>query len=249
MFYPKADTDLSAAHLVQLRQSLADQASRYLPFVREVCASSFGAPPRSVAPFLERGTFHLIFDVVDSDGGEWIVRIADGATPDFGLKFDAWAGDHLPALGVPVPEVKEIDLTRRRAPFEFTIVRRAKGVLLADLPRSGAEFASVLASLGDITRRLHAVTLHGFGLIAPNDRSSADIGQGSCATWTNYILKRMDEHIDVCRAIAAISDDEARQISEAVPSVLRQLTDTPARLLHGDLGSRNIFVVQGRSAA
>ena len=225
---------------------MAEKAESYSRFVSDICADVFGEAPRTVLPILQWGTFHLIFDVVDSSGTPWIVRVADGETPDFGLQLDAWAGDNLPARGVPVPRVTCLDLSRSRAPFEFAIVQRAEGTLFADIARDGPSFPGLVRSLGEIVKRLHTVAVEGFGLIASPNPPSAEIGRGSCSSWPHYLLRCFDIHVERCRTVGAISDEEAHKILRLFPQVLKRLPHRPARLLHGDLGSHNIFVRDGR---
>jgi aminoglycoside phosphotransferase (APT) family kinase protein len=241
MFYPKADIGMPDERLRGLRRAAADKAKLYSPYVRQVCADHFSGAPRIVTPVLQWGTFHLIFAVTDPAGREWIMRIADGEAPDFALYLDAWAGENLGPHGVPVPRVAVVDLTRSRAPFEFAIVQRAVGEGLSGVP-AGERFRAVLRSLGRTVRRLHAVPVDGFGLVVPAEQPAVVIGRGAHACWADYLMCRLDAHLEHCLAIGAISGSDMDAMSSLLPQLLGQLKQTPGRLLHGDLGSHNVFV-------
>jgi len=239
MFYPKADVALSDSQLRQLRQVVGEEGLR-------PTRGSFG---RSVPTFFGGGATNCSSypavghippessDVVDQVGASWIVRTADGETP--GLRPASW----MPGLATicrrvacPPPRVNRVDLTRSQAPFDFAIVERAEG----EPPRgrrtrrSGAPRGSC-DHWAKSTRRLHAGSrVEGLsGLIAAADRSSPEIGRGSCSSWTDYLLGRLDNHVDrLSRDRPAISEQEAQQILQLFPHVLETTCPTsPRRLL------------------
>jgi Ser/Thr protein kinase RdoA (MazF antagonist) len=65
--------------------------------------------------------------------------------------------------------------------------------------------------------------------------------QGSLGTWPEYIVLRLPEHLDVCSRIGAANHQETRRIEATFESAMNLLASFTPALLHGDLGSHNIF--------
>jgi aminoglycoside phosphotransferase (APT) family kinase protein len=64
------------------------------------------------------------------------------------------------------------------------------------------------------------------------------IGDTPC--WRDYLTRRLDDHLRVCGDIGAVSLDESRRIT-ALFHEASWLNSVEPRLLHGDLGSHNVF--------
>jgi fructosamine-3-kinase len=107
-------------------------------------------------------------------------------------------------------------------------------------------------ALGRFVGRLHRIRTHGFGffdirpLVEGKDPSRV---WGACPTWRHYVLCRLEAHVERCAQIGAVSRGEARRIFTAFAAADELLDDVSPCLLHGDLGSHNVFVEDGAVTA
>jgi hypothetical protein len=64
---------------------------------------------------------------------------------------------------------------------------------------------------------------------------------GIFKNWRDYLLLHLDDHLATCRAIGALKDEEVQRIETLFGDLTSLLDDVAPVLLHGDLGSHNVF--------
>jgi aminoglycoside phosphotransferase (APT) family kinase protein len=250
-FYPK--TDLDAAALPTLRRRKAEVAAASAGVAR-ACAELFGGPPRVVEPLEGAGTLHALFRVVAGDGEPYVFRAGLAGDESRAFEFEAhafefivdgWASETLSRAGAPTAEVCLVDLAREVCPFDFEIAREARGRTLKSFEdeETQATPPRLLSGLGRLAAVVHGVETEGFGLIdvsriAEDGRAR---GRGLLKTWREYVMLNLDAHVEACRRIGAVGDEEAARIRDVFDGAADLLEGVPSRLLHGDLGAHNVL--------
>ncbi|RSM59701.1 hypothetical protein DMB66_26940 [Actinoplanes sp. ATCC 53533] len=138
----------------------------------------------------------------------------------------AWAAATLAAAGIPAPRV--LGYTSR-----VCVETRCPGRALDttdDLPTMGA----VAAAAGALLRRVHAITVSGFGRLDA-------AGRGTHPDLRAWLLDRRPPPASAtpCRALL----DEVHHTLAEHPG---QLAAAGARLLHGDWAARHVITADGR---
>ncbi len=155
------------------------------------------------------------------------------------ITLTAWAYERAAEAGVPSPPVVHLDASRKRWPEDFVILRAVPGTDLEHDPLEGDELRRVLADSGRLMRRLHTITLDGFGEL---ERDGDDV-IGEKKDHRSYLRSRLAWGLPylVARGLltAETHDDVVRLIDHA-----DVLAPPPPRgsLLHGDVGLDHIFV-------
>jgi aminoglycoside phosphotransferase (APT) family kinase protein len=163
------------------------------------------------------------------------------------MLLDRWVAKSVSlrlALPQVAPSVVAVDVTRKQVPFEFEVVEAVKGVCLKDFDEDESRTLRALASLGSLVARLHEQPLHGNGLLdtAPLAAFPESDPRGLHERWSDYVLLRLHEHIARCRVLGIVDEREGEWIDGEFRRASDWLDDVPAVLLHGDLGSHNVFV-------
>lgn len=157
----------------------------------------------------------------------------------------AWAYEKAASVGVPVPEVLHLDLSRERWPEEFMIISAVPGSDLQNDPLKGDALAEALTSFGELLRRLHAVDLAGFGDLVFAEGAPEPVGLyadhashiRACPDWgLGYLVERA--------LVGPAQADEIREIAARQ----EELFPGPSRgvLLHDDAGLDHVFVERSR---
>jgi Ser/Thr protein kinase RdoA (MazF antagonist) len=138
-----------------------------------------------------------------------------------------------------------VDLSYSRCQFEYEILDEARGECLTRRDDSDA-ILGLLRLLGAMAARIHLQRLRGFGwfTLGPmrGARDVADVElRGSDARWGDYVERNLERHVDYCRRIDAIADEEQRRILALFTEHAHLWDDAPSALLHGDLGNHNVF--------
>jgi hypothetical protein len=253
LFYPKADLpvpdEVLRGHALNA-QAQEDQARA----AAEVCRRVLGASPASVRPLGEAGTFHILYRAVLCEGRSVIVRLnaLSHVWRDFLLCLGPWVATALRGQGLPALEIHHVDISRRLCPYDYEILAEATGTLLSAFDGEEDRFRPLLYELGRFVGRLHGVGTSGFGFfdVRPLVRGDGAGGtRGTCSVWRDYVLRRLDAHIAQCAALGTIHRDEERRIVEAFAAAEPSLADVEPVLLHGDLGSHNVFTDGARITA
>jgi hygromycin-B 4-O-kinase len=242
LFYPKADLAVAGG---------VPRAPADLPaLAADLCRDVFGAAPSAVALLGEAGTFHWLYRAAGPDGRSVVVRLnaLSHLRRDFLLHLDAWAADRLRAAGLPALRVHAADTSRARCPYDFEIMDEARGTSLKALDDDEDRLRPALFALGRFVGRMHGIKTRGFGFF---DVRPLVLGQpaetlcGLSPTWRTYVLRRLEAHVATCVRIGAIDPGEAGRIFAAFLASDHLLDDVEPALLHGDLGSHNVFTDGG----
>jgi Ser/Thr protein kinase RdoA (MazF antagonist) len=236
-FYPKADTPLPDE---ALRSGLALEVP--LSLVAEICRSALEEEPASVCALERQGTFHRLYLAVLPGPRRVIVKVnaLSDHFRDYPLAIEAWADDLLCAHSLPGPRVERVDISRARFPFDYAILAEARGQALADIDDDEPRLRRLLPAVGKLLARVHRIPVAGFGLF-DFESEPAQGCRGVFDTWRDYVLVRLEAHLACCVQIEAITRGERARIETAFDQLGSLLEGVRPALLHGDLGSHNIF--------
>jgi hypothetical protein len=246
-FYPKADLPLSDSVLRGERPSVALDET----LIAQICAYTLGEPV--IVETLAAGTFHRLWRVQRLNGDSLIFRanVLNEWFRDFTMALDDAVGERLRQIGLPALKLHRLDLTRKLCPADYEIVNEAPGVSLRMFDNDEAQLLPLLRQLGIFLARVHGISADGYGLLDVRKVGlhSDGVLRGGHSAWDDYIWLNLERHVGICAETGAISADEERKIvwyCEGCQGLFKQ--GTPS-LLHGDPGSHNVFVKDGKISA
>ncbi len=205
-------------------------------------ARTLGDPSVEVEHLPGHGTFHALFRVRSAGRRLWArTSVPEVPWPALDFAVSEWLSETLPARGIPLARTLHLDLSRDRIPFDVELVEDRPGSPMP--PGPGNEAAA--SELGACLARLHRVSCSGWGPIDPGpivDRRSADATLvGLHTDWRDYLLLRLDQHLEICRASRALPEPMARAVGDAIERGAAAVSPDRSVLLHGDLGNRNVI--------
>jgi aminoglycoside phosphotransferase (APT) family kinase protein len=250
IFYAKTDVADLGDICTHLKQTRADESSRYHALVTHLAQNRFGLRNFSVSPLLHAGTFRLLYQVEHSSGEPLVVRV--NRIPEYSRAWDFLIDAHIYPLlrthGLSAPTVIDVDVSRRTFATDYQVMTKVEGKNLKAFEDAETQYMSpvLLRSVGKYLARVHSINGDGFGPIsvALLSGSSAHL-QGLHASWADYIMTRFDEHVAVCQKIHAITSAQAAQILEIFGNYHHLFCDAPQSLLHGDVGNQNFLSDDG----
>jgi aminoglycoside phosphotransferase (APT) family kinase protein len=249
VFYHKSDLPARDSEIQNSRRSRADVAEAHRERLFSLCEFRLGRRPVNVRLISGAGTSHNIFDLEYSDGPALVARtsVHPSAVPDFGLCVDAWVTSKLERHGLASVPVRVVDISRERSDFDYAIMEHARGTQLGDVDTGVSN--ELIATLGRWLRELHQIALDGFGRLDVREVVKRNRGAGFFTTWREYVLARLNEHLQLCLAIGAI-DERERALAEGLFSDIdRSIRPFTPSLLHGDPGHHNVFELEGSISA
>ncbi len=240
-FYPKTDLPVEDAVLQNLRHLSATALGLTEPVVRAALDAAFPGAHPTFSLFPEQGTFHRLFLAELADGGRFILRF--NVTGDFWggltLPLEQWAANTARRAGVPTPEIVLTDTTRRVCPFDFQIAAFSPNQSLRDFDDDEPAIRRLLPRVGATLAQLHSVAVGGFGWFdvrpLPADPS------GLFPTWADYLLLRLDDHLELCRRIGTATPGTTARIRKHFAEITPGLSHFQPVLLHGDPGNHNLL--------
>src|SRR5262249_2960176 len=126
----------------------------------------------------------------------------------------------------------------------------ARGTTLRAFDDDDERLRPLLIELGRFVARLHGIRTRGFGFFDVTPLVAGQgVVEGTCHSWSQYVLRRLDGHLSVCRDVGNVTGDEERRIRTVCGDPERWLNAVEPVLLHGDLGSHNVFADGGKIAA
>lgn len=240
-FYPK--TDLGAEDDLELLRRRRAEAAARTQAVADVCSDLIGADCESVKLLEGAGTFNALYRV-EAGGGAYVCRTSLRAAPAFEFLIDGWACEVLRRSGVPHARVLLVDLSRKSCPFDYELSAEAAGHTLKSFEDEETQDTPthLLEGLGRAAAAVHEIETEGFGLLDVRPIVSGEArGRGLLKTWGEYVLLKLEEHVEGCLRIGAVERGEAERIRRAFEGAAELLGDAPSRLLHGDLGAHNVL--------
>jgi aminoglycoside phosphotransferase (APT) family kinase protein len=158
------------------------------------------------------------------------------------IDIAAWAYEKAASVGVPVPEVLHIDLTREQWPREFIVISAVSGTDLEHDPLEGRDLIEAIEGYGRLLRRLHSVTLEGFGDLVFPDPSATD-PVGPFPDHASHVRASPDWAFPYVLERALVNADVADRVREVIARH-DELVEGPARgvLVHDDPGLDHLFI-------
>ena len=247
IFYPKTDVAHDAALYPALRSTLDQSLHEHLPIIHDICLSRWGCLPAHITPIAPGGTFHLLYKI-SVNNQLYVIRL--NRLKEFRVAWefliDAWVYPKLASLGLPGPSVVTIDCSRSICPTDYQILTYVHGQQLSAFQDPETQYIEpvLLQAIGAYVAQVHQVALAGFG---PLGLASLQNPTGIHNSWQDYIFLRLQEHIDVCLNIDAISSHEALIIQKIFVEHAQIFECSSPVLLHGDLGNHNFLSQNGVS--
>jgi fructosamine-3-kinase len=242
-FLLKADLKIANNKIYSVQKHKEAELIANLQNIAQLSRQFFGQKPQSIVPLSRQGTFHLLYRVVFSETENYIIRTSMSAFPFRALDFyfDQWALNILEQKKLPTVRIYEIDVSREKYSFDYEIMEEARGSLFGLFAIDRHNPQNIVYKLGEVVGRLHEITAAGFGLLDVRRVFAKSEGKGLFNTWQDFVLRNLEKHIQTCRDIKAITLVESRRIESLFIKTRNILANIKPSLLHGDLGSGNIF--------
>jgi aminoglycoside phosphotransferase (APT) family kinase protein len=231
IFYPKTDLDFDLGALRQRKQELGHTDLSKLGSVldEEIASAEF---------LSSAGTFHALFRLQTSSG-RYFLKLSP-EEPAVGFAVESWAMTQLRALGLRNLSVPAFSISSDALGAPFLVIEEAKGQPLNRFENveTQAVPSPLLSEFGKFLARVHTVEGKGAGLL--------DVGavdgrpRGLHAGWSDYLMLRLEAHLDVCEKIGAIKNERG-EIERKFADAESLFKKAPLRWLHGDPGHHNVF--------
>lgn len=241
-FYPKADIAASDEYLRSLAAldiaPLAEQAAA-------AYARHFAVEPSAVVPLKQQGTFHRLFRVSSQAGPTVIARlcILNRSEHEHLLDRDRWVYERLSAASLPALRVLAVEPSSGPGTHACQLLEEAAGKSLSHYDGDEDRMARLLAELGRLLARLHTIGTRGFGLLdaPPPAVHEHREPRGRWISWPDYLQTNFARHLHRSSDLGAIDAAETQRIRDAFAAAISQFGNIRPVLLHGDLGSHNVF--------
>ena len=157
-----------------------------------------------------------------------------------GIALEAWACESARSLGIPTPEVIEVDTSSERFPSSFFVMCAAEGTPV-DERQQGEARTVVARRIGELMAQLHSATLPGFGWLDTEHYAETSEIRGEHSTWGDALTAGVEDALrHLC---ATLTGDEILRMEHAASDAMQHVADeVKASLLHGDLGGTHVFV-------
>ena len=137
------------------------------------------------------------------------------------------------------------DSSGGRLSYPTLILNKLKGICLRDISFQDQKFLGIIKKLGNKVAQYHNLKIEhtGFGLI--DVTRSLEKGKlcGSFLRWEEYIFMNLEKHLDICYEQKIINLEEKSWVLGFFQNHQSDVANRSEHcLLHGDLGSHNIFV-------
>lgn len=200
---------------------------------------------RYVLARLDSGTFHHLFTAKLGDSVLFLKAAKhDALASSLGLEAVLYMRV-LDRLGLGL-NVLSFDVSGERYGFAHLLIEGAAGVRLRDVAFEDGQFGTMANLLGQAMACVHGTASEGgFGLASASEALNSGGLRGVHPTWTDYVYLNLASHLQCAYDNRAITADDLRFIERAFDRHKAVLScDDPGVLLHGDLGSHNVFVTE-----
>lgn len=252
LFLLKADLEANDAYLKTIRVS-SDASTRMDDNeLLRLCVEALGWEwsSCSIEQLHPAGTLHRLFKISSGGGDQRVVRMPVLRSHFFNClmqleqKVTEFVRDH----GMPAPRL-DLLAVKMRCSCSIHASQFMEGCPLATAESDEPVMRKLLGSVSGLLRRLHSIEGVGFGpvslvsFINGPERTEDFRLEGVHARWDDYLMKRLDDHLEICAQISAISSAEAELISMIFGTVRLDLSTMKRHsVLHGDPGSKNVVV-------
>ncbi len=206
--------------------------------IADIVREALGEAPSSVehVPTLEDSH---VFRVVFASGTVFFKSEHEGHP----IAVAAWAYRKARSIGIPVPDVLHLDLSRERWAEEFMIVTGVPGTDLEHDPLTGHALIEAIEGYGELLRRLHGEVLEGFGDLdfrtpgaeAPTGEFATHAASVRVSWGLGYLLEQGLLSPQVGEQIVEVMDRHEELLTAPVHGVFN----------HGDPGLDHLFVDRG----
>lgn len=218
-------------------------------FLRDAMASFGLASSAQISRAEIQGTFHRLYDLRETGLEPRLLRVAaiPGIASAHLMALECAVMSSLRERGLSIPSCAYREVPRAGVARGVHLVERAQGASLTTIDDDEARMLVALGWVARFLEELHGVRGAGFGplSLAACRRPEAAVEcefVGVHRHWDDYLLLRLDEHLQSCRAAGAVTGDEEAQIARLFASARQTLTAQPSALLHGDPGSHNFMI-------
>ena len=246
MFLLKADIRVPDEILQTLTRCREEQSQRNLPLIDKISQHLFGTLPNKCEPVLE-GTFHLIYKLHYADK-KIILKIGLELPEYIHPKLSQSILLHrvLHHRGIPVPVLYTAPYFNHHD-FQYVAMEFIDGLSYEQCAYSSHSYDSIVEQLGYQLAAVHKIEVTGFGAIqTPSSETSVFI-KAKMPNWVDFIQSCLADHLTLCKKnnyLSSADCDNSRSIFKELASTLNH---SKSRLLHGDLGPKNILVKSDHS--
>ena len=151
----------------------------------------------------------------------------------------AWAYAKAATVDIPVPRVLHVDGSRERWPQEFMIITAVAGTDLEHDPLEGDELVNAIRAFGDLLRRLHTITLDGFGEIELQGSGA----RGKYSDHRTVVARSVDWSMPYLGEHELVEHSTRARVAEILERHEELFTGPDqAVLLHDDAGLDHLFI-------
>lgn len=179
---------------------------------------------------------------VRHNGAEYLVRLENSRDRDDYMLVETEVIARVRRLGIPAPEIFEVDTSREKYPFSYQLMRRYDTPDLNEIYKKGRlDTGSVMFALGSMIARWQDIRTPGFGLFDSDRLRSVSALEGLCGTYPEYYLLNLDSHLDFLVRKAFIDRSQAMSMRKAVEENRECLELESGCLVHKDIAFWNIL--------
>jgi fructosamine-3-kinase len=241
VFLLKADIAVADGVLRALSAERDRQAIERLPEVSIISKHLFGKLPSKCEVISEGGTFCLIYKLSYADNNTILKLALD--FPGCSLSgFDKQVLLHgfLLEHKISVPTIYAANVTTY-GPSKYLAMSFIEGESYHQLADTPDKLNLVVKELGHQLALLHQLHTDGCGEILL-DSSDVKKIKATQPDWQAFILTRLDEHLSVCRKNNYLTASDCENSRAIFSALSGEICLIEPRLLHCDLGSKNIIV-------
>jgi fructosamine-3-kinase len=242
VFNAKSDIALSTDEITQLLSPSLYEVNQKKIAIEILCPALIKNPLQSVRFLENKGTFHLLFEVLDRQGNAYIVKTSKDLYPSSSYSFliDAWMEQQLKNWQFATLKILTVDCSREKVPFDFILMEKAVGAPMADFKQDENLYNQSIVQLGTYLAHVHTIVVEQYGLVNPFFNSACP--NGFSAHWRDYIYTNLAQHLDYCLQQQILDTKTQQEIQTVFAKNAAVFSDMPPKLLHGDLNDHNVFI-------
>lgn len=206
-------------------------------------------PGHQLAPAHGQGN-HRTFRLTHA-GRTDFVRVEDSADGDGHLAVESAVMARVARTGVPVPQVRLVDTTRRQLPFALQVIEHFPQPDLNHWLKEGTlDLPAVAPQIGEAIARWQQVPVSGFGPFRPETGAAGEGPlEGFHADYGDYYHLHLETHLAILRDGGFLSREEVSTIEHLLCQRAAALFPARAVLVHKDLALWNILGERDRCVA
>jgi len=247
IFYPKAERQI--AELVQKESSNTDHDISEL-MIEVILQQNGMGRALKVIPFTTLGTLHIAYQVILENKKNVVVRLNRFMTLRSSYEFfiEDCVYNKLAVYELQHVQIHATDCEQCFSDFDYQIMEYVAGKTIRQLehPETQALDEKLLEIIGSKLASFHTVPVQGYGLLSASAAKHNKL-QGLHKTWSDYLFCQLDEHIQTCLELEAVSEQEAEKIKMFFTENKNIFDKQQSVLLHGDPGGHNVICREEQS--